>query len=301
MKEVKMNLGKIVLLILLVSLVLGGCSRLGADQGDPGKVDKSLRIYTTFYPLYDFTSKIGGDRVQVVNMVPPGVEAHDFEPSPRQIADLGQGQALIYLGEPMDSWAAKLAKDLKTKDLEVLEAGQGLIKDNDPHIWLDPSLAGELSSRILDLLIKLDGANEDYYRENFKVLEEDLAELHRHYKEGLKDVARRDLVVSHAALGYLVDSYDLNQIPITGLSPQEEPSPRKMAELSDLLREKEISYIFFEELASPKLAETLAKEVGAELLVFNPLDGVSQEDLDSGEDYFSIMEKNLENIKKALK
>lgn len=289
--------GIIFLLIMVLSLALGGCAN---NDNNKEKKRGEIKVYTTFYPLYDFTSKIGGDRIQVVNMVPAGVEPHDFEPSPRQIADLNHGQGLIFLGEPMDTWAVKVGKDIGPKGVEVLEAGRGLIENNDPHIWLDPTLAKDLSSRILDFLLKLDGDNEDYYQENFDLLEESFDKLDELYREELKEVTRKDLVVSHAALGYLVDRYGLNQIPITGLSPQEEPSPKKMAELSKILREKDISYIFFEELASPKLSETLAKEVGAELLVFNPLDGISKEEMDNGQDYFSIMERNLVNIRKAL-
>ena len=296
----KLNLKYIVLILFsTVSLIFGviGCS---PDVAEDGELE-TLKVYTTFYPLYDFAKKIGGDRINVINMVPSGVEPHDFEPSPRQVAELSKARVFIYLGEPMDTWAEKIGSQLDDKSVKVLEAGEGLIQDDDPHIWLDPIIAKKLSHRIYGVLSDADRENKGYYRENMLNLGNRLDELDKEYREGLSDISKRDVVVSHAALGYLARRYGLNQIPITGLSPQEEPSPRKMAELSSLGRQKGIEYIFFERLASTKLSETLAREIGAKLLVFNPLGSLSEDDIKSDEDYFSIMEENLKNLEKALK
>ncbi len=286
--------------IFIVALVVLGVAILSGCNKEVEEVD-GLKIYTTFYPLYDFTQKIGGDKVIVENMVPIGVEPHDFEPSPRQIANLADGDGFIFLGDPMDPWASKVASEFQDKDLYILEAGKGLIKDNDPHIWLDPSLSKEISKNILNMLISIDGDNKAYYRENFEKIERKFDDLDDLYRQELVDLARKDIVVTHSAFGYLADRYGLNQIAISGLSPQEEPTPKKMAELIDLVRERDIKYIFFEALASTKLADTLASEANTGLLVLNPLDGMSQEEMDQGKDYFSVMDENLRNLLRALK
>jgi len=200
----------------------------------------------------------------------------------------------------MDPWAKKVEPQLAAKGVKVVEAGKGLIIDNDPHIWLDPVMAKEISHRIYDALAEADSGNKSYYEKNAADLGKEFDELDEKYKESLSAVSRKDIVTSHSALGYLAKRYGLNQISITGLSPQEEPSPRKMAELTRLCREKGIKYVFFETLASPKLSQTLAREVGAETLVFNPLEGLTEDETKAGEDYFSIMEKNLANLTKAL-
>lgn len=173
-------------------------------------------------------------------------------------------------------------------------------ENHDPHIWLDPVLAKEMARRIYDAVAAADPDNKSYYEENFNELAAKLNELDKSYRENLANVNRKEFITSHAAFGYMAKRYGLVQIPISGLSPQEEPSPKKMAELAELCRQKNIKYIFFETLVSPKLSEILAQEVGAKTLVLNPIGGLTYEEIKAGKDYFSIMQENLENLKKAL-
>ncbi|MCK9444285.1 MAG: zinc ABC transporter substrate-binding protein [Tissierellaceae bacterium] len=298
------KLKAIIIIIIGISMVVStvGCQGKGGNisVGDLDDEDIKVWVYTTFYPIYDFAKKIGGDKLIVENIVPPGVEPHDFEPSPKQIAIFSDADVFIYLGEPMDPWAEKISGDLEARGLKVLKAGEGLMENDDPHIWLDPIIAKELSKRIFQTIVGADEDNREFYEGNLASLNEEFDELDREFKDGLADITRKDVVMAHAAVGYLAKRYGLNQIPITGLSPQEEPSPRKMAELVELVRERDIKYIFFEELASPKFSETIASEVGADLLVFNPVGGLTLEQIRSGEDYFSMMRRNLENLKTAL-
>lgn len=287
-------------LIFCIILGMAGCGDRKAVPVPEQKASGRLKIYTTFYPLYDFTKKIAGDKADVENLVMPGVEPHDFEPSPRQIANLYSAGVFIYLGEPMEPWAKKMEPQLLAKGVKVLEAGKDLIKSNDPHIWLDPVLAKEVSQRIYEAVVNVDEKNSSYYEKNMVELEKKFDELDKKYKEALSNVPKKEVVTSHATLGYLSRRYGLTQIAVSGLSPQEEPSPKKMADIARICREKGVKYIFFETLASPKLSNTLAREVGAGTLVFNPLEGLSPNEVKAGEDYFSIMEKNLENLKKAL-
>jgi zinc transport system substrate-binding protein len=288
-----LNLIAIVLLILLA--IITGCnSKLQETTTD------KLKIYTTFYPLYDFASKITGEYGEIINLTPTGVEPHDFEPSPKQMASIYSADVFIYLGAPMDPWALKTAPSLSEKGVIVVEAGSGLIQDNDPHIWLDPILAKELACRIYEAITDADSAHTEHYRENYDALCKRFNELDLEYKNVLSNVKRRDIITSHSAFSYLARRYGLNQIPLSGLSPQAEPTPRRMAEIANFCRQMDVKYVFFETLASPKLSETLAHETGIKTLVLNPIGGITSDEANLGNDYFSIMRENLDNLRKAL-
>lgn len=290
------------LAVSLLVMTISGCSlgsRPSANEADKG-VYENLKVYTTFYPLYDFALKIAGDKVLVENIMPTGAEPHEFEPTPRVIAELYDAGVFVFLGEPMDPWAKKIQKQLESKGVVVVEAGKGLIQNDDPHIWLDPVLAKQIARRIFDALVKADTGHEDYYEANLLKLEQRLDELDEKYKNTLSQLPKRDIITSHDFLGYMARRYALNPISITGLSPQDEPSGKKLAEIATLARTRGIKAIFSETLASPKFAETIAREVGAKTLVLNPAAGLTPEEEKAGEDYFSIMEKNLEALKTAL-
>jgi len=291
----------LVLAAVLVTLT-AGCGIFGSPKADAARERASdgLKIYTTFYPLYDFTKKIVGDKADVENIVPAGAEPHDFEPTPRTIAKLYDAGLFVFLGEPMDPWAKKIKTQLESRGVVVVEAGKGLIQNDDPHVWLDPILAKQISRRIYDAMVQVDASNKDYYESNLSKLETLFDELDRKYRTTLADLPKRDIITSHDFLGYLAKRYNLNSIAVTGLSPQDEPSPKKMSELANLAREKGIKTIFCETLTSPKLAEALAQEVGIRTMTLNPVAGLTEEEMKAGEDYFSIMEKNLEALKTAL-
>ncbi len=170
----------------------------------------------------------------------------------------------------------------------------------DPHIWLDPLLAIKEIKIIRDAFIKVDPENKDYYKRNSSDYINKLTDLHKRFEEGLKSCEIRDIIVSHDAFSYLANRYDLHVHSISGISPQEEPSPRTLADLTRLARDKEIKYIFFEALVSPRLAKTIAGEVGAKTLTLNPIGGLRSEDIKAGKDYISIMDENLNNLRTAL-
>ena len=258
-----------------------------------------MKIYATFYP-FRFPLKIAEDKADVSMLVPAGVEPHDFEPSPKKMSEMYDQDVFIYLGEAMEPWGVKMAVQLEEKGITIVEAGMGLIKDGDPHIWLDPNLAQKMAQKIYEALSSEDEANAASYQKNYEELSQKLQELDRLYAESLKNVKNKNIVTSHAAFGYMAARYGFNQISITGISPLDEPSPRKMAEITQMCRSKGIKYVFFETLASPKLAKSLADEVDMGTLILNPLGSLTQEEMDSGEDYFSIMDKNLVNLVKAM-
>jgi zinc transport system substrate-binding protein len=171
----------------------------------------------------------------------------------------------------------------------------------DPHIWLDPLMAAEQVTLIGEALAEADPAGAAAYRSRSSQYAGRLKQLHEEFSKGLTNCGTRDLVVAHDAFSYLAKRYSLNIIAVTGVFSGEEPSPKRIAEVARLAREKSIRYIFFEPLASPKIAETIARETGAEVLELNPLESLTKEEEAAGKDYISVMRANLANMRKALK
>ena len=316
----------IILSLLLVSLLFSGC-----DFG--GKMSERQEVYVSSYPMYDFTKKIGGDKVVVINLIPAGAEPHDWEPSAKDISALERAAVFIYSGVGLEHWVDKVLGALNNKELVVVEASKGLALlegthqhehhhhyhgendeheeptnheehgeegSKDPHVWLNPQNAKHQMKAIKDALAKVDPDNADYYEENYKKYAAELDKLDAEYKEGLKPFTHREIIVSHQAFGYLCEAYGLTQESIRGISPEEEPSPARMGEIIRFAKTHQVKVIFFEEGVDSKISETIAREIGAEVDVLNPLESLSLEAINAGEDYFSVMRKNLKAIQGAL-
>ena len=284
------------IIILALMLILTGCGSA------PVKTSNKPQIYTSFYAIYDFVEKIGGDKVDVHNLVPSGTEPHDWEPSSKDMLNLNSAAVLFYNGLGMESWIDKVKGAVngeKPKYVE-LSAPLGHTK-NDPHIWLDPKNVITMSQEICDTLSDLDPSNKEYYKENLATFTEQLNNLDNEFKTQLSNVSNKKIVVSHEAYSYLCSAYGLEQTSIDGISADSEPSPAKMKEIADYIKANNVKYIFFEELVSPKIAQSLADETGVQLLALNPFEGLEQEDIDNGADYISVMEENLKNLVTALK
>ena len=264
------------------------------------------------YPMYDFARKVGGDRIQVKDMVPAGTEPHDWEPAATDIRNLEDADVFVYNGADLEHWAEDVLATLENQDLIAAEASDGVElldgghdhahgdEGKDPHVWLDPMRAKQEMKNIRDALVKADPGNGDYYEANYEKYAGEFDELDQEFRDGLKGTKSRDIIVAHEAFGYLCNAYDLKQLAIEGLTPDSEPDPAKMQEVIEYAKEFDIHTIFFEELASPKVAKTVAKEVDAVTAVLNPIEGLSEEDIEAGEDYFSVMRKNLAALKMAL-
>lgn len=306
---------------LLVILVLVGvsCERAPAPRATP-------LVVASFYPLYEFARQVGGDRAEVVSLVPTGVEPHDWEPTPQDAARVRQASVFVYNGADLEPWAETLVKNVGSAGLVVVNATQGLAllpagpdhedehareqktkgepekaePSSDPHVWLDPVLAQSQVEAIRAALAKADPGHAETYARNARTYRERLTALHVKFERGLSRCARREIVVSHAAFAYLARRYGLTMVPVAGLAPEGEPSPAHLASLVRFARRHKVEYIFFETLVSPKLAETLAREVGARTLVLNPIEGLSPEEAAAGKDYVALMEQNLENLRTAL-
>ena len=209
----------------------------------------------------------------------------------------------------MEAWGDNIKENLKDKKTLIITAGkdianQQVTEDNqiiqDPHIWLDPMLAKKEVELITQGLIKIDPVNSNYYQTNAQNLLVKLDNLNIEYRQGLNSCVKKDIITSHAAFGYLASEYHLNQIPISGLSPDAEPTVKKIIEIANFAKKNQIKYIFFESLVSPKLSQTIASEIAAQTLVLNPIEGLSDEEIKNGKNYFTEMESNLNNLKIAL-
>ncbi|MGZ8793427.1 MAG: metal ABC transporter substrate-binding protein [Gaiellaceae bacterium] len=261
-----------------MATILAGCG--GGNNG------KST-IVAAFYPLAYAAEKIGGPSFDVANLTPPGAEPHDLELTPREVARIEKADVVLYLSHGFQPAVSKAAEHARGTRVDVLP---GLpLHDNDPHVWLDPVLFARIGRRIGTALHRPPGG-----------LVADLQRLDRDYRDGLRDCKRHEIVTSHAAFGYLAARYDLKQVAITGVTPESEPSPRQLAQVIQVVRRTHATTVFFETLVSPRLAETVAREVGARTAVLDPIEGLTPDEQKRGENYVTLMRRNLAALRKAL-
>lgn len=263
-----------------------------------------LQIVTSFYPLYFFTTQITQTKADVHNITPAGAEPHDHEPTTKDMAKIENSDILIINGAKFEGWAEKIKDTINKQSTTILNISENLeskdIIGTDPHFWLDPVLAKKEVEMITNKIIEKDPANQEFYLKNSQALIEKLTNLDNQFKSELANCQTREIVTSHFAFGYLAHEYNLNQTSVSGLSPDEEPSPKKLAEIAKFAQDNKIKYIFFESLVSPKLADTIAQEIGAKTLVLNPIEGITPSEISEGKNYFTEMQNNLINLKIAL-
>ncbi|MGW4500620.1 metal ABC transporter substrate-binding protein [Micromonospora sp. NPDC004336] len=302
-------------------LALGGvaaCSDDGATGTDPQRVD----VVAAFYPLQFVAERIGGDAVKVTNLAKPGAEPHDLELNPGQVGQVSEAELIVYLkgfqpnvDEAVEQNAGDRAFDVATvQPLRDAAAGghdhdhegeAGAAEEphaeeegggKDPHLWLDPTRLATVGDKLAERLGRADPDRAADYTARAATLRAELAKLDAEFTTGLRTCQRREIVVSHTAFGYLTERYQLEQIGITGLSPENEPSPQRLAEVIEEARKHKATTIFFETLVSPKVAQTIAEQVGAKTAVLDPLEGLSTD----GGDYLSVMRTNLQTLRTAL-
>ena len=303
--------------------LLAGCGAAGSTTENT-ESDK-LQVVTTFYPMYDFTKQVAQDDAEVSLLLEAGMEVHSFEPSSQMIAEIQDADVFIYNSPEMETWVPDVLASIDTSDMVVICAsdaitlleyeGEAHAHDHeseeeganaghshtvDPHVWLDPVLAQTEVSTIAEGLAEADPDNAEDYLENAGIYNGKLNELDEAYRAAFEGTENRTFVTQHAAFAYLAARYDLNQISVTGLNAEVEPSAAALATLSDYVKANNISHIYFENNASSQTAETLAEEVGVELAVLSPLEGITEEDQKKGSDYISVMLDNLEALKKSI-
>ena len=293
-----------------------GALQVTADRSEDGEPNETASqdsgtalVVTTLYPLEYFARRIGGDSVKVVNLISNGVEAHDFEPSPGDMQKLDSADLIIFNGSDFEPWMVRALESIGKDGRLVLEAGHGLTdngvakKDGervDPHVWLDPLIAAEQARLVQNGLSHARPALGEAFDEHADTLIRELEELDREFSSGLADCRLKEFVTSHDAFGYLARRYGLETIPISGLSPEAQPSPRDLARLADTVRELGIKHVMVESIVNSRLARTLADEVDAGLLTLHPLESLTNDQSERGENYFSLMSNNLGNLRTAL-
>lgn len=302
---------KIFVTIILLGIVAVGAGIIFAKR-DQSPTTEKIAVSTSFYPLGYFVRAVGGDDVRVSIITPAGAEPHDFEPTAGDISATQRAKLFVYNGGGVDVWAERLAPDLAKSNIAPINmsdqitakitasTSDGETATFDPHYWLDPINAQQEVVVIRNALIAADPEHAAGYSDRANIVLGQLAVLDEAYRNTLATCRTRKFYTAHNAFAYLAKRYNLQQIAITGISPDSEPSPEQLAAIAAQARQEGISYIFFESLVSPKLSQTVATEIGAKTLVLNPIEGLTDDELKAGEDYLSVMRENLSNLALAL-
>ncbi len=304
-----------VLPVLIVAVLLvAGC--VNNAQKEP---EDKITIVTTLFPLYEFAKEVGGENVSVSLLLPPGAEAHTFEPRPSDIQKINNADIFLYIGAGMEPWAHDIVEGINNENLLLLDASSKvtLLKtenhdehehnhehhhgDYDPHFWLDFENDKKIVDAIAQILSQKDPSNKEMYMNNARQYNARLSSLNQEYDNGLSDCKQNTFISGgHSAFTYIAHRYNLQAISAFGISPNSEPTPQKIKEIIDLTKEHNIKYIYFERLLNPKMADTIAKETDAKTLVLNPAHNLLKDQFQQGVTFIALMEENLQNLKIGL-
>lgn len=335
--------------VILLALLFTACSKPTANnEAKNEESNGKLNVYASVYPIYDFTKKIGGDKINLSMLTKPGEEPHHYEPSSDDIKNLSKADLFIYNGAGLESFTDKIIES--NPDLKTCQASEGVdlikathdhdhdhdccqnsddadhnhnhenennhnheAKENhssheeehhhgmyDPHTWLSIKNAKIEMENIKNKLSEIDPDNASYYQKNFDKYAKMCDDLDKEYSQKISVLPNRVMVVSHQAFGYLCGDYGLSQVPIKNISNEDEPDAQTMAQIIDYIKKNNIKYICVEEMTSTKIADTIKAETGAQIKVLSPVETLTQEQMDKGEDYFSIMENNLKILEEVL-
>ena len=300
--------------VLLAACSSGGSTASSSAPSDgPAPDGERLSIVASFYPLQFVAEQVGGDAVEVANLTPAGAEPHDLELTPQQVAEIGEADLVLYVpgfqpavDEAIAAEAPDTAVDMSA-GITLLEghaheegeehAGEehaGEEGATDPHIWLNPLNMVTMGATVADRLAPLAAGSTAAIDANRSSFDAAMTALDEEWAAGTASCDSRDLVVSHEAFGYLAERYDFEQVGISGLSPESEPSAAKVAEVADFVRANGVRTIYFETLVDPKVAQAVASETGAATAVLDPIEGLAP---DASGDYTSIMRSNLETVR----
>lgn len=322
---------RLILTLAASLLVLAGCgsdSSTGKGYESESAAEKTLTVKTTVYPLAYFTERIGGDSVSVSSIYPPGADSHTFDPTQKDMISLAESNLFIYTGLGLEGFVNKAEKTLSGEDVRLVAAAEHISDDQllhghgheegqghdeegagheghdhtgvDPHVWLSPVLADRMALSVKEALSKELPGKKEEFEQRYKELSAELKDLDAEFRDMAESAESKTFFVSHAAFGYIAKEYGLEQVSIAGLNPQSEPSQKELAQIVDHAREKHVTTIFFEQNITSKLTQVIVNELGAKSDVLHNLSVLSQEDIEKGEDYFSLMERNIERLSNGL-
>jgi zinc transport system substrate-binding protein len=275
-------------------------------QTQPTASSSKIKIIASFYPLYEFSKNVVGDKADVSTFVPIGVEPHDWEPSTGDIVNLKNTDVFVYNGIGMEPFVDKLINSGEYDNVKFIETSDGisLIRSENegynPHVWLNPILAKNQVLTIKDAMISTDPQNRQYYEDNANSYIAKLDDLDSEIKAELSSCKKDTFVPFHDAYSYFANRYGLKTFPLSGISPESEATAAEIKEFVDFVKQNQIEIIYSEELIDPKLANALADEAKTQVLVFSPLEGLTNEELQNGMTYLTKMKQNLVNLKVGL-
>lgn len=278
---------------------------------------RKLRVICTLFPLYDFARNVGQEKVEVSLLLPPGVEAHSFEPKPRDIAALQKADIFIYTGKAMEPWVEDIVNSVRNNKLLVIDASQGItllspraekqshhhgVENKDPHIWLDFTNAQKMVDTIADGFIRQAPAGKDFYLQNGSKYKEKLVALDARYRQVISSGQKKVIIHGgHFAFGYLARRYGLTYIAAyEGAGEDFEPKPKDLIELIQKVKKYKVKYVYYEEIIPPKVARILADETGTEMLKLSAAHNLTRDEFARGITFLAIMEQNLDMLKKGL-
>jgi zinc transport system substrate-binding protein len=315
-----MRSNKICLLLVFVLIFILSCQQ----AKESGQEDKKLNVMATIFPVYDFARNIGGDKINVKMLLPPGTDAHHYELKPEDIVKVTKADIFLFTNFELEQWAFKIIKAAdKNTNMLAIETGSGTdllplnqeetakeknenheenISRFDPHIWLDMDNAQKMVDNIADTFIKKDSRNSDYYKKNAGDYKLKLAALDQRYRAELSGCKTKTILhAGHSAFAYLAKRYNLQYIAVYNVFADAEPSPQQVFTLIEQIKNEKVPFVYYEDMINPRLAQTIAQETDAGLLKLNNGHDISKKDLDKGVSFISIMENNLTNLKKGMK
>ena len=309
------GMGIVIATIIAVIITIGGGneSKQSIVTLPEGKSTK-LRVIASFFPLYEFSKNVAGDKAEVYSFIPIGVEPHDWEPSANNVLKLKESNVFIYNGAGLESFVDKLINSEEYNNVNFVETTNGieLIQSNDvhqkeqshilynPHVWLDPILAKHQVMMIKDTMIQADPKNKKYYEDNANAYNDKLDQLNAKIQTELSHCKKDTFMPFHNAYSYFANRYGLKTMPLSGISPESEVTATDLKEFIDFIKKNEIKTIYAEELVDPKLATTLAEEAGTQVLIFSPLEGLTNQETIDGVTYLDKMKENVQNLKIGL-
>ncbi|PCD05333.1 adhesin [Peribacillus simplex] len=304
---------------LVTAVFLSAC---GNSKGESSKKETkdALDIYTTVYPLQYFTEAIGGEYVNVETVYPPGTDEHSFEPSQKDIVKMAESDLFFYIGYNLEGFVTKAEPILSKEGVSTIAVGETVHLDEhehheeehaheedghdhggvNPHLWLDPVYSIDMAKTIKDELTKKMPEQEEYFNSHFNELSEKLEALDEKFATTIESGRTNKIIVSHSAYGYWEERYGLEQIGVTGLTSSNEPSQKELGKIVTMAEKEDLNYVIFEQNISSKLTEIIQKEMGAKSLKLHNLSVLTEKDIEAGEDYFSLMEKNIKTLQTAL-